>query len=174
MIVWSDQPPGVVHKRQTWLRLMFWQPEWMSPSDWSVLSWFSPLLNSRRLLIQPFHPMISMISPSILFLRIFPIIFWLWVLSAKPNHALELNFLNLSYHDRLTPLSLIASNIAAKLTNQYTRTGLSTPDWQQLFTWLWWWFHSGCRNISHHYWQQSIAGLHPRRRFLVELIWHKQ
>ena len=64
----------------------------------------------------------------------------------------------------LRHFSLIASNIAAKLTNQYTRTGLSTPDWQQLFTWLWWWFHSGCRNIRHHYWQQSIAGLHPCRR----------
>ena len=64
----------------------------------------------------------------------------------------------------LRHFSLIASNIAAKLTNQYTRTGLSTPDWQQLFTWLRWWFHSGCRNISHHYWQQSNAGLHPCRR----------
>ena len=27
----------------------------------------------------------------------------------------------------------------AKLTNQFIQTGLRTFDWQQLFTWLWWW-----------------------------------
>ena len=30
------------------------------------------------------------------------------------------------------------NNITAKLTNQFTQTGLSTFDWQQPFTWLWW------------------------------------
>ena len=29
--------------------------------------------------------------------------------------------------------------ITAKLTNQFIQTGLRTFDWQQLFTWLWWW-----------------------------------
>ena len=36
-------------------------------------------------------------------------------------------------------LSLAANNIMAKLTNQFLQTGLSTFDWQQPFTWLWWW-----------------------------------
>ena len=27
----------------------------------------------------------------------------------------------------------------AKLTNKFMQTGLRTFDWQQLFTWLWWW-----------------------------------
>ena len=31
------------------------------------------------------------------------------------------------------------NNITAKLTNQFTQTGLSTFDWQHPFTWLWWW-----------------------------------
>ena len=39
----------------------------------------------------------------------------------------------------LRHLSLTANNITAKLTNQCTQTGLSTFDWQQPFTWLWWW-----------------------------------
>ena len=33
----------------------------------------------------------------------------------------------------------LSNNITAKLTNQCTQTGLSTFDWQQPFTWLWWW-----------------------------------
>ena len=36
-------------------------------------------------------------------------------------------------------LSLTANNITAKLTYNFTRTGLSTFDSQQLFTRLWWW-----------------------------------
>ena len=39
----------------------------------------------------------------------------------------------------LCHLSLTANYITAKLTNQCTQTGLSTFDWQQPFTWLWWW-----------------------------------
>ena len=39
----------------------------------------------------------------------------------------------------LRHLSLTANNIAEKLTNQFIQTGLSTFDWQQPFTWLWWW-----------------------------------
>ena len=39
----------------------------------------------------------------------------------------------------LRHLSLTANNIMAKLTNQFSRTGCSTFDWQQLLTWLWWW-----------------------------------
>ena len=39
----------------------------------------------------------------------------------------------------LCHLSLLANTIMAKLTNQCTQTGLSTFDWQQPFTWLWWW-----------------------------------
>ena len=39
----------------------------------------------------------------------------------------------------LRHLSLTANNITAKLNNQCTQTGLSTFDWQQPFTWLWWW-----------------------------------
>lgn len=44
-------------------------------------------------------------------------------------------------HDRLTPLelSLLAINMTAKLTNQFTRTGLKKLEWQQQYTWLWWW-----------------------------------
>ena len=34
---------------------------------------------------------------------------------------------------------LTANYITAKLTNQFIQTGLRTFDWQQLFTWLWWW-----------------------------------
>ena len=30
-------------------------------------------------------------------------------------------------------------DITGKLTNQFIQTGLRTFDWQQLFTWLWWW-----------------------------------
>ena len=33
--------------------------------------------------------------------------------------------------------SLIANNIATKLTNQFLRSGLRTFDWQQLWNWLW-------------------------------------
>ena len=36
----------------------------------------------------------------------------------------------------LTPTN---NNIRAKLTNQLIQTGLSTFDWQQPFTWVWWW-----------------------------------
>ena len=39
----------------------------------------------------------------------------------------------------LRHLSLTANNIMAKLTNQCTQTGVSTFDWQQPFTWFWWW-----------------------------------
>ena len=51
-------------------------------------------------------------------------------------------------------LSFAAKNTRAKLTNQFILTGLRTFDWQQLFTWHWWW------NVSHHYRQQSFSGLH--------------
>ena len=39
----------------------------------------------------------------------------------------------------LRHLNLTANNTTAKLTNQFIQTGLSIFDWQQLFTWLWWW-----------------------------------
>ena len=42
-------------------------------------------------------------------------------------------------HDWPTPFESLANTIMAKLTNQCTQTGLSTFDWQQPFTWLWWW-----------------------------------
>ena len=63
----------------------------------------------------------------------------------------------------LRHLSLTTNNITAKLTNQFIQTGLSTFDWQQLFTWLWWWL-PGCRNVSHHHRQQSFSGLHSPGR----------
>ena len=39
----------------------------------------------------------------------------------------------------LRHLSLKANNITEKLINQFIQTELRTFDWQQLFTWLWWW-----------------------------------
>ena len=56
-------------------------------------------------------------------------------------------------------LSLTANNITAKLTNQFIQTGLRTFDWQQLFTWLWWWLPLTLWKR-----QQSFSGPHSPGR----------
>ena len=56
----------------------------------------------------------------------------------------------------LRHLSLITDNIAAKQTNQFMGTGLRRFDWQQLFTWLWWWLKFRLSNVS-----QSQDYTHP-------------
>ena len=62
-------------------------------------------------------------------------------LTLQTNRTERPNFTNGSkpITTDLRHLSLTANNITAKLTNQFIQTGLRTFDWQQLFTWLWWW-----------------------------------
>ena len=57
----------------------------------------------------------------------------------QQNHLTSLTDPNWPIMTDVHHLSLAANNIMAKLTNQFLQTGLSTFDWQQSFTWLWWW-----------------------------------
>ena len=63
-------------------------------------------------------------------------------LTLQTNRTERLNVTNWSRpinHDWPTPLESYSQNITTKLTNQFIQTRLSTFDWQQPFTWLWWW-----------------------------------
>ena len=71
----------------------------------------------------------------------------------------------------LCHLSLTANNIMAKLTNQCTQTGLSTFTDKNLSLDSDDDFHSGCRNVSHHYRQQSFSGLHSPGRSNYTTTW---
>ena len=92
------------------------------------------------------------------------LVFSLQSVRTKQNNLTSLADPNWPITTDLRHLSFTANNITAKLTNQCTQTGLSTLTDNNLSLDSDDDFRSGCRNVSHHYQQQSISGLHSPRQ----------